>query len=1317
MSQLVVGTDSGSANTDQTISTSDLESTGGNGYENGDDAEEDVMYSVANSDLTVDDDNNKTEQFYIMHGETYRPASGGGGDTTTHHLEIDSTAVITADSNAFNVAGDFTNGGTFTANTSTVTFNGAAAQTVVTNAQGFNAIVVNNTGTTGTGDDVTISGALDVNGTLTITDGDLQLATNDPNVTTAGDVNLNASTALVTKADNGTATWTFDGTGTSTWTDSATTTQDLGLVIIDGTTKTVNMGSSVRATKLTVTDTFGLASSGYTLTLTGTGQAAAKPLTVTGTFNEGTNSTVDYIGNGATDITLETYWNLSVRPAGTATHYVPSAATMNVSGNLIVGDGANAGTFNLSTNAASIDVNGNVTINASAVLSASGSGDIWVGGSYANSGTFTSNSGNFTFDATSSGKTVSGSLTGANAFGKLTFNGTNGEWTIQNSMDVTDSFDVGAGTLIHGANTTLAVTGATFTLTAGITWTKTSGTGKLLLDNVTELLFADNTTPKQNLGAVQIGASPGTTTLSTDMSADSVTIPTGDTFNTKGYEVTTTGAFDCQGTCTLDLTSTGGEVDGTIIDVGGDFTMSSSATFTSFTNSKIFINATSGNKTFTTGGKAYFDVELKNTDGTNDDITISGSPFDINGALTLTDGQIRLDTNDPNVTLAGSLSIAAAATVTKADNGTATWTFDGTGTSTWTDSTSGVQDLGLVAINGTTKTINLGSNAKATKLTIAASQTFGLGSSGYSFTLTGSGTALNQPFQNSGTLNEGTNSTFIFAGTDGTTLDPDTFYNLTIAPNGGAGPLYTLDYNETTNPTNVLGNFTLGDNTNAVSLNCPAFANFDIDGDVLIRTSATMISSGDTGMVYIGGSYTNNGTYTEGGNGLTFNATTTGKTINGNLTGANAMAIIFNGSGGEWTNTAALDAVTIVMTAGTFAGTANVTTTNQVIGTAGIINRTGGTFEIRPNLNINIGPTTASTNWTFNNLTFGNSHASTGLTVTKQSCATCGVTVTGTLSIGKTGDTATTTLNAGDATWTLSGTGQTPLSILASPAGALTASTSTFNYSGANGAGNVDVTAATYNNLGVGTTSDGTAETYVLAGDTTVGSVLTIGNASSGASDALDGSTRTLTLSGSGTPLVLTSQGTYTASSSTVNYTGTPSTITIAGTTYNNLGVGTTSDSNAVTYQLGGNTSVGSVLTVGNSGSTNNDTLDGSSRTLTLSGSGTPLNFTSRGVFSASTSTVNFTGGSATNVPGVTYNNVGIGDGATVTYTTLATPTVGGALVLAANSTLALGFGHTLNLNTSTCSLTLPASATISGTANLYWYCNSNTFPTTGTIN
>jgi len=1675
-SQLVIGADNGSSNTDQTISTADLESTAGNGYENGDDAEEDVLYSVANSDLVVDDDANKTEQLYIMYGDTYQPASGGGADTTTHHLEIDSTAVITADSNVFNVAGDWTNGGTFTAGSSTVNLNGTAAdQTVTTNGQAFSALTLNNTATAGS-DDVIISGALDVNGTLTITDGDLDVNTNDPNITTAGAV-TNGTNGTI---DTGSGTWTFDGSGTSDLTDNAATKQNLGAVTVDGTTKTLRLLSSAKMTSVTVgpDDILNLNTSSYDLELTGTGT----PLTINGTFTPGTStvtythatsatvtpttysglrtngagtytlggtvaddferaslganwtsrvgtpgiagssdfngsasgdnwaaytgatfandqyaegtisamssghepqvcvrmnsagsistycivtdgatlfdiielssggwggikassatypvvgdririeaegtalrgylngrlvmvgsddtttsgyaglgiygsgtptatiedfaagslttvgtditvtqgtlalgsatvkvnggdvavsgtltqssngvmqvattgsigggtstfgnliigsdsstqtttaasnftaagihilqssgtnefsassrtltltrfgtplvidssetftastSTMIFTGSGATTIPVTTYNNLEIKP-GTAgaVHTADSASTMTVGGYLTVGNGSNTGTFNLSTNAASVDVAGDLTISTSATLIGNGSGDIWVGGSYANSGSYTSNSGNFTFDAGTTGKTLSGTLSGSSSFGKVTFAGSGGGWTIQSSLDATDSFDVSTGTVTQGANTTLTVTGTTFTLASGTTWNKTSGTGKLVLDNVTELLFTDATSPLQNLGVVQIGMSPGTTTLNSDMSADSVTIPTGDTLKTKGYEVTTTGAFDCQGTCALDMTSTGGESDGTILDIGGDFTMSSSATLTASTNSKLFMNSTSGsdtNRTLTTGGKAYFDVELKNAGGTNDDITVSGN-LDVDGALTLTDGQIRLDTNDPNVTLAGNLSIASATTVTKADNGTSTWTFDGTGTSTWTDSTSGVQDLGLVSINGTTKTINLASSAKATKLTVAGSQTFGLGSSGYTLTLTGSGTAGSRPFVNSGTLNEGTNSTVAFTGTSSSDIFDDTFHHMTLAPASGS-PTYTMG--EGGAGMTINGTFTVGDGVNAVT------ADFGVDEiqvvhDMSISANGTVLGNPINDM-QISGSWLNNGTYTHNGGSLAFTSTTT-ETLAGTMTGSSDLGnIAFTGSGGQWTTSANLEATGITMNAGTLAGANNVTVNGAVFGTAGVINRSGGTFEIRSSSNQSFGPSTASTTWTFNDLTLGNSHASSPITYTTQNCSSCVMSIGGVLRVGKSGDAsgATTTLTGATTTWTLTGTSADPFILLSSPAGAFTANTSTVNYNGVNGSGNVNIATTNYSSLGC---SPGSAEILDVAGSFTVSALLTIGTncsytIASSQTTTLSANTGTsLTLNGT---LTGTGRLTYQNSATTFPTSGAISGGILRFDMVNgSMTMPPRTDYGAVeAYQNAGGariltagTAISQTLTISShlhvyADSAFNTTFEANTYDPVInvggdvdflgSGGGTEVLSVGAGTWTVS-GDVNLTDGSYSNATGNTLVMNGTG-GKTLTpnnatlYNFTVDPTSSATINISTTNVgvtnnLIVADGDTLNINTTldmdnttTCSVNLNSTGTITSPAfaGTFWYGCSATFPSAGTV-
>lgn len=178
-------------------------------------------------------------------------------------LSINGDIALTADTLDANgqnisVAGNWTNAGTFTAGSGTVTFTGNASahQTITTDGQAFYNLVINND--EATYDQAIISGALDVNGDLTLTDGTLKLDTNNPNVTLAGDLTI-ASGGTWTK---GSGTLTFDGTTAATLTDSNSTLQNLGTVVINktdtsapSTNNKVSLGSSVTVDDLEVDGT------------------------------------------------------------------------------------------------------------------------------------------------------------------------------------------------------------------------------------------------------------------------------------------------------------------------------------------------------------------------------------------------------------------------------------------------------------------------------------------------------------------------------------------------------------------------------------------------------------------------------------------------------------------------------------------------------------------------------------------------------------------------------------------------------------------------------------------------------------------------------------------------------------------------------------------------------------------------------------------------------------------------------------------------------------------------------------------------------
>ncbi|MEK7537927.1 MAG: hypothetical protein AAB619_03070, partial [Patescibacteria group bacterium] len=154
-------------------------------------------------------------------------------------------------------------------------------------------------------------------------------------------------------------------------------------------------------------------------------------------------------------------------------------------------------------------------------------------------------------------------------------------------------------------------------------------------------------------------------------------------------------------------------------------------------------------------------------------------------------------------------------------------------------------------------------------------------------------------------------------------------------------------------------------------------------------------------------------------------------------------------------------------------------------------------------------------------------------------------------------------------------------------------------------------------------------------------------------------------------------------------------------------GVGTATTTAASTSTI----TVTSVMTIAAS-----QTLSAGSKTYTLSGSGTP--FVVSGTFTRATSTVNYTGTSATTIKsGITYNNLGIGisDANSVTYSYSAAVTgANGATTVATGDTFSVGARFDVG-DSSTPTATLTINGTISG-ASYMQYFSSTAFPVGGTM-
>ncbi len=300
---------------------------------------------------------------------------GSGGDTLPKTFNAGSSAITVGRHIIVAPVGGGSTQAVFNPGTSTVTLNGTADQTVTSSGSAFNNLTLNNTGAGGS-DDIIIADAINVNGALTITDGDLDISTNDPTVNTAAALTVGASGSIDVTAR--TANWTFDGT--TTLTDSSAG-QDFEDVVVNGTSLT--LGSNAKVQTMTVSaGTLGLGSSSYVLEIDGTGT----PLSNSGTFTAGT-STVKYTGTTtATNIATLPYSSLQLTPT--------AATTYSLTGHLT---GGNA-------------LTGDVTIEADATLTTTGSNyNITLAGDWANSGSLTAGTGTVTLNGTT--QNINGSTT------------------------------------------------------------------------------------------------------------------------------------------------------------------------------------------------------------------------------------------------------------------------------------------------------------------------------------------------------------------------------------------------------------------------------------------------------------------------------------------------------------------------------------------------------------------------------------------------------------------------------------------------------------------------------------------------------------------------------------------------------------------------------------------------------------------------------------------------------------------------------------------------------------------------------------------
>ena len=201
------------------------------------------------------------------------------------------SGTITAGSCTINCAGDWSNSGTFTKGTSTVTFDGSSAvdQTITSGGDAFYGLTFNNTHGSAK---IIIADALDVDGTFALTDGQIDMDTNNPAINTSGNVTFSSGSITA-----GSGTWTFDGT--TTYTDNIDLIpQDLGDILVHdaGGTATLTLASRIQVRDLTIEEDHTLDAGGaYTIYVQGDW------LNISGGFTKSA-STVEFNGTSTQSI-------------------------------------------------------------------------------------------------------------------------------------------------------------------------------------------------------------------------------------------------------------------------------------------------------------------------------------------------------------------------------------------------------------------------------------------------------------------------------------------------------------------------------------------------------------------------------------------------------------------------------------------------------------------------------------------------------------------------------------------------------------------------------------------------------------------------------------------------------------------------------------------------------------------------------------------------------------------------------------------------------------------------------------------------------
>ncbi|MFA5051924.1 MAG: hypothetical protein WC544_02570, partial [Patescibacteria group bacterium] len=887
-------------------------------------------------------------------------------NTNDRILNVDGTVTIGAgttleasNSAAFNIGGDWTNSGTFTHNSGTITFDaGSTGKTITDGGADWGNVTFNNAaGGWSFADSTTLSGDLTMTaGTLSGTN---DITVNGGDATGNGTINLTGGTFNLNNTGNfsgGSTAWTFYDLHLGRTIACATTTTTAtgtGEIVI---THALDYDSCVIGENNYVHQLSAASGSAKTWTLSGTGS----PLNAALINYDTENSTFQFTGTGS-PVTVPGihYHTLKLLPA--------SSTTYNLNNTYVYGN------FQASSNA--------VISHASNFLEMNGDGT--------------------TLDA------------GGNSFYNFSLHGSNSTVTVANT-----DFTVTHALIVYSTNTLSISSGRTVSDNAaagGLIQGTVSGAGTLQYSNVSGgpgTAGTINCVVRYNASNGNISSSTfdtrtygGDVEIYSDSSnARSVTIASG-TSDIAGNLKFITGASQSQG-LTLDNSTTN-----PTINLTGDMTATKGGSGTIGITTGTGTWAVAGNVNFTDIGLTAAAGHTLQMNGSGKSITSTGQTLQnfavTGGSVSSADA---MDVNGTFSVTSGGFTQHATSNLNVADdftleNGT-TFTYSATsgvlifdGDLVFNDKNTTKQNMGDVEIGTSPDTTDLASDFSANKLTVKAGDIFN--SNGYDLDIGNKGVDVSGTFDatddvetDTTTINtEGDfiiNSGATFTQSDSKVIFDDTSGTDNLITDGSFS-LYDLELND-------------GGNSLIVEVEDP----LSVQNNLTITGGTLDTVSGENNNINVGGNWTNSDTFTANSATVTFDGTATGKTINPGS--SSFYNLTFNGAGGAWSPLTNTITVTndLIMTAGTFDtsnGTANVTVNGNVqcLTTCGTINMTStNTFTqsvaADKAFGTNISGTTA---WTFYNLTF--TGASGARTIMTNGTATGAINVAHDLSLTNSG--------------------------------------------------------------------------------------------------------------------------------------------------------------------------------------------------------------------------------------------------------------------------------------------------------------------------